>query len=112
MQKIFQRTQALIGMLLATVFLVISTLTIAPAPARADCTGCVFNLEGQGVAFVAGFVFGVVASGSSLPAAAGAIAAAAGGIVAAPIVAPLAIGTAAVGGVYAIVKAVEHVSNP
>lgn len=112
MQAIFQRTQGLIGLLLATLLLFTSIAIIAPAPARADdCYGSIcptLKMEGQGVAFTAGFVFGVWASGGTVPAAVGAVAAAAGGIVASPVIVPVAVGTATVGGAVVLWHHFSH----
>jgi hypothetical protein len=124
----FQRTKGFIGVLLATVLLVISTLTIAPAPARADSgtSQAIPQLGGEAWAFAAGLVTGVLISGGSATAVtataatvatsvatvAASVATVAGTVVAAPVAAPVVIGAGVVGGAYALWQQVSHASAP
>ncbi len=77
MQQIFQSAKKLISMCLVTLLLVVSTLTIAPAPARADVA--IINIKcdqiikcdqpncGNTVAFAAGAAIGAAIGSGSVP---------------------------------------------
>jgi hypothetical protein len=70
----FQAAKRLIATCLVTLLLVTTTLTIFPAPARADVnacvTGCVgkvdVNVDGEGIGFAAGLAIGGVIASSSV----------------------------------------------
>jgi hypothetical protein len=125
MQKIFQRTKKLIGLSLATLLLFISTLTIAPAPARADNCVASFcptvNLDGEEgvVGFAAGVVTGILFSdggatavattaAASVTAVATTVATASAAFVASPIVVPVAVIGGIVAGGYLIEQAASQ----
>ena len=127
MKNILQRVRGMIGVLLATILLVTSTLTISPAPAMAESglNPTVPQLGGEAWAFAAGLVTGILVSGGSATAAtataatiatnvatvAATVAAIATTGVAAPVVAPVAVGTAVVGGALAIWQGLSHASH-
>ena len=120
MQRTLQSAKRLISVCLVTLLLVVSTVTISPAPAMADngSSQSIPQLGGETWAFVAGVVTGVLVSGGSaatlttaattataVASVAGSVATAAvaaTAVAAAPVVAPVAIGSAVVGGAYAL----------
>ena len=130
MQRTFQSTKRLISVCLVTLLLVVSTVTISPAPAMADngSSSSIPQLGGEAWAFAAGVATGVLVSGGSAATlttaatAATAVASVAGSVAttaltatavaAAPVVAPVAIGSAVVGGAYALWQYLSPTPSP
>ena len=117
MQRTLQSAKRLISVCLVTLLLVVSTVTISPAPAMAHngSSSSIPQLGGEAWAFAAGLVTGILVSGGSaatittaataataVASVAGSVATAATAVVAAPVVAPVAVGSAVVGGAYVL----------